>query len=103
MAALRYWLTHSQALPVAADSAAAADEPAGPTALALSLRYADAAVAITPTGQGTISPALLARLMLAAHQPVISNTRRLPSAAWASVKHRIFKVGVLFDGELRQH
>lgn len=97
--ALHYWQAHSQALPVAADPTAAADEPAGPTAPALALRYADAAVAVTPRGQATISPALLARIMLVAHHPVISKTQRLPQAAWTLVKRKIFKLGSLFDGE----
>ena len=98
MEALHYWQNHSKALPAVADPAAASEEPPGPTALALSLRYSDAAIAITPEGQGSISPALLARLMLVAHHPVISNTRKHPQAAWTSVKRRVFKLGVLFDG-----
>lgn len=88
---------------MAADPTAAADEPAGPTVHALSLRYADAALAITPTGQAAIPPALLARLMLVAHHPVISKTRRTPQAAWTTLKHKIFKLGALFDGTHWQH
>ena len=98
--ALHYWQTHSQVLPAATDPAAASDEPPGPSALTLSLRYSDAATAITPKGQGSISPALLACLMLAAHHPVISGPRKQPGAAWSSVKHRVSKLGVLFDGVL---
>ena len=96
--ALHYWQAHSQALPVVADPTASADEPAGPTPHALSFRFADAALAITPTGQATVSPALLARLMLVAHHPIITRTRRMPQAAWTSLKRKIFKLGVLLDG-----
>ena len=97
--ALHYWQAHSQSLLVAADPTASAEEPAGPTAAALSLRYAEAAVAVTPRGQAAISPSLLARIMLVAHHPIISTSRRLPQAAWSLVKRRISKLGVLFDGE----
>ena len=69
--------------------------------MTLSFRYADAVMAVTPSSQGSISPALLAQLMLAAHHPVISNVRRQPQAAWTAVKRRIYKLGVLYDGESR--
>lgn len=56
-------------------------------------------MAVTPSSQGSISPALLAQLMLAAHHPIISNVRKQPQAAWTAVKRRIHKLGVLYDGE----
>ena len=99
MAALHYWQQNSHSLPVAADPASAADDQAGPTASTLSFRYAEAAMAVTPSSQGSISPALLAQLMLAAHHPIISNVRKQPQAAWTAVKRRIHKLGVLYDGE----
>ena len=56
-------------------------------------------MAVTPSTQGSISPPLLAQLMLAAHHPVISSARKQPQAAWTAVKRRIHKLGVLYDGE----
>lgn len=103
VAALQHWQKNSSRLPVAADPASAADDQAGPTVATLSLRYAAAAMAVIPTGPGTISPPLLARIMLAAHHPVICNARRHPQAAWNSVRRRIHKLGELFDGEPGLH
>ena len=54
---------------------------------------------VTPSSPGSITPPLLARLMLAAHHPVISNVRRQPQAAWTMVKRKIHKLTDLMDGE----
>lgn len=103
VAALQHWQKNLSSLPVAADPASAADDQAGPTPATLSLRYAAAATVVIPTSPGTISPPLLARIMLAAHHPVICNVRRHPQAAWNSVKRKIHKLGELFDGKPRLH
>ncbi len=103
VAALQHWQKNSSRLPVAADPVSAADDQAGPTPATLSLRYAAAAMAVIPTGPGTMSPPLLARIMLAAHHPVICNARRHPQAAWNSAKRKIHKLGEVFDGEPGLH
>ncbi len=103
VASLQHWQKNLSRLPVAADPASAADDQAGPTPATLSLRYAAAAMAVIPTSPGTISPPLLARIMLASHHPVICNARRHPQAAWNSVKRKIHKLGELFDGEPGLH
>jgi len=103
VAALQHWQKNSSSLPVAADPASAADDQAGPTPIALSLRYAAAAMAVIPTSPGSISSPLLARIMLAAHHPVICNVRRQPQAAWNSVKRKMHKLGELFDGKPGLH
>ena len=69
--ALRYWQEHSEALPVLSDPAAASDETAGPLPITLSLRYVDAAMAVTPSSSNTIKPDLLAQILLAVHHPII--------------------------------
>ena len=98
VAALRYWQKHASALPVVADPTTAGDDLAGPTAASISSRYTAAAMAVTPSSQGSILPSLLAHIMLAAHHPVISSVRRHPQAAWATVKRKVHKLGVLFEG-----
>ena len=97
--ALQYWQKHAHALPVASDPSSAADDQAGPTQTSVSLHYADAAMAITPSSPSSISPALLARIMLAAHHPVISSVRRHPQAGWTLVKHKIHRLDAILDGE----
>ena len=97
--ALRYWQEHSDSLPVLSDPAAASDEAAGPLPSTLSLRYVDAAMAITPSSANSIKPDLLAQILLAVHHPIISDVRRDPGAGWKFVKRKIPNVSEIIEGE----
>lgn len=98
MRAIQYWQDHTEALPVLSDPTAASEEPEGPLPLHLSLRFVDAVIAVIP-GSSTFKAALLARIMLAVHHPLISAVRRDPSLGWKAVKKRIPHVERIIEGK----
>ena len=96
--ALLSWENEGTPAALAADPAALTDDAGGVSATVLALRYGEAVAAVAPRSLQRLPARELARLMQAAHHPVITEHRRSSKAVWQVVMSRLGDVGSKLAG-----
>ena len=96
--ALLHWEDEGLPAALAADPAALAEDGGGVSATVLAFRYGEAVAAVAPRSLQRLPVRELARLMQAAHHPVITAHRRSSTAVWQVVMSRLGDVGSKLAG-----
>ena len=96
--ALLRWEDEDLPAALAADPAALIEDGGGVSATVLAVRYGEAVAAVAPRSLKYLPARELARLMQAAHHPVITAHRRSCRAVWQVVMSGIGDVGSKLAG-----
>ena len=96
--ALLHWENDNLPAALAADPAALTEDGGGVSATVLAFRYGEAVAAVAPCSLQRLAARELARLMQAAHHPVITAHRRSSTAVWRVIKSRLGGVGSKLAG-----